>query len=248
MDAQVLPPKEFKTQSEAVFNRLRGDIINGRLLPGAKLTSDILRQQYSVGISPLREALSRLSGFGLVTQEGQRGFRVAGISVEELLDLTKVRIWVECAALRSSFVKGGNDWEGEVLAAAHRLTGERFTNPQGHVDERWEERHRAFHNSLVQACGSPHLLRYREILYDLSDRYRRLATLIASKERDVQGEHDGIAKAVMARDPELACALLENHLLSTTELILRVNLRVENSAELVTKAKQDLRIPGKQFL
>jgi DNA-binding GntR family transcriptional regulator len=113
--------KASKTHSEYMFQRLSADIIHCRFEPGAKLTSDSLRKRYDVGISPLREALSRLSAVGLVTQVGQRGFRVAPISPEDLIDLTRVRIFVECTAIRLSLGLGNADWEAEILAAAHRF-------------------------------------------------------------------------------------------------------------------------------
>ncbi len=47
---------------------------------GMSLRLDDLKDHYGMGASPLREALSRLVGEGLVQLENNRGFRVAGLS------------------------------------------------------------------------------------------------------------------------------------------------------------------------
>jgi GntR family transcriptional regulator, carbon starvation induced regulator len=65
-----------RTVAESIYQRLRQDILWGRFAPGSPLRSDELRSRYDVGISPLREALTRLTSERLVTSIGQRGFRI----------------------------------------------------------------------------------------------------------------------------------------------------------------------------
>jgi len=65
------------TYIEAVQQRLREDIVSGRLAPREKLRLAELKTRYAMGSSPLREALSRLVGEGLVTFEGNRDFGYA---------------------------------------------------------------------------------------------------------------------------------------------------------------------------
>ena len=77
-----------KTLVESSYNRLRSDIIAGKLAPGAKLRIEELREDYQIGASPLREALNRLAGEGFVTVEEQRGFKVAPVSLDDLQDLS----------------------------------------------------------------------------------------------------------------------------------------------------------------
>lgn len=231
-----------KTRSEDVFQRLSNDIIRCRFEPGSKLTSDHLRKIYDVGISPLREALSRLAAVGLVVQEGQRGFRVPGVSPEDLVDLTMIRIWVDCMAVRLSIELGDSDWEADVLAAAHRLKAEASGSPPGRLDERFEEKHRLFHAALANACGSPQILRHRARLYDLSDRYRRLSVVAAPGGRNAQAEHEAIVDAVMSRDPDRACACIESHFLMTAELIMRNALGLDDVSGRIDEARRRLRV------
>src|SRR5882757_10965376 len=90
------------TYIEAVQQRLREDIVSGKLAPWEKLRVSELKSRYAMGSSPLREALSRLVGEGLVTFEGNKGFRVRGLSREDLADIAYMRTAVETFAIRTA--------------------------------------------------------------------------------------------------------------------------------------------------
>lgn len=211
-----------KTQAEAVMNAIRAEIVRGVLKPGERLGMRALQDRYDAGISPLREALSRLTALNLVTAEGQRGFRVATTSEADLIDLIKTAVWSECTALRAAVALGDRRWEAEVLAAAHRLGIGESDPPQRYFDEHWEEDHRAFHRCLVSACGVPRLLHFRDLLFENVERYRRLATIYSAGDRDVNGEHRALVERVLARDVAGASRLMQAHLLETARILLSV--------------------------
>jgi GntR family transcriptional regulator, carbon starvation induced regulator len=215
-------PERFRTLSDAVYDRLRKDLLSGKLAPGVKLRLENLRATYSVGMSPLREALFRLEPEGLVIGEGQRGFRVAPVSIEDLWDVTRLRIELECKALRESIAKGGNDWEVEIVASAHRLFKSRQTANGDYEDI--AAAHRQFHRSVVAACGSPWNLHFISVLYDHSERYRRMSVQQAPAPRDLENEHRALVDACLARDADQACALLEEHLVRTAKIVTRLPL------------------------
>jgi DNA-binding GntR family transcriptional regulator len=163
------------------------------------------------GISPLREALSRLTTVGLVTAEGPRGFRVAQVSSDDVMDLMKTMVWVESTALRASIAHGDRNWEAEIVASAHRLgINDRGQSDARFFDEKWEENHRLFHQSLVAACRAPRLLSYRALLYENVDRYRRLSAFYELGTRDVDGEHRALVDAVLRRDASEAAHLAQH--------------------------------------
>ena len=210
-----------KTQAEALASAIRQEIVRGVLKPGERLGMLALQERYEVGVSPLREALSRLTTLGLVTAEGQRGFRVAQVSAVDLVDLMKTMVWVESLALRSAIAHGDRDWEADIVASAHRLgINERGQSDARFFDERWEGNHRMFHLSLVAASRAPRLLEYRALLYENVDRYRRLSALYERGTRDVDGEHRALVDAVLSRDGDKAAALIQDHLLVTTRNLL----------------------------
>ena len=91
-----------RTIAKSIYRRLRQDILWGRFAPGSPLRSDQLRARYDVGISPLREALTRLASERLVTAVGQRGFRVAPLTAYDVEDTMATRLVIEGEALARS--------------------------------------------------------------------------------------------------------------------------------------------------
>src|SRR5438874_13614820 len=90
------------TLTEELHHRIRQDIILGTLQPASKLKLEHLSKIYGASVNTLRETLSRLAADGLVVAEGQRGFAVLPVSMEDLRDITQMRQLLECHALRQS--------------------------------------------------------------------------------------------------------------------------------------------------
>jgi DNA-binding GntR family transcriptional regulator len=229
------------TFAEQAFNLLHADILSAKLQPGEKMRVERLRETYGVGATPLREALSKLSSLDLVTAEGQRGFRVAPVSMANLLDITKTRSWIEGIGLRAAIASGDRRWEAEILAAAHRLKGCPKSDRECLSDE-WYRENRAFHDALVSACQSPLIMAFRSQLYDLSDRYRRLSVRGGLAGRDLDAEHQAIMDAVLARDADAAVARTEDHFIETTRVIVSGELEGEQDVDRVISAlRKDIR-------
>lgn len=211
-----------ETIAQSVQGRLRFDILFGRLVPDDRLRLERLCDTYEVGMSPMREALAQLVGTGLVVQEGQRGFRVASVSRDELVDITATRVRLETMALRDAIERGNDDWEAGILAAHHRLarcprTADRL------VDETWEVLHRNFHLALIEACGSSCMLVFCHNLYDQFDRYRRLAVRASGRHPRISAVHGDIVTAVLARNAARASSLLEGHIRDAAAEVMRMS-------------------------
>ena len=95
-----------ETLASQVYDRLRQDIISVAIEPGEKLHIRSLCARFDVGLSPMREALSRLSSEGLVAQSDHRGFAVAPMGEQDLVDLTRARCWLNELAIRKSIAHG----------------------------------------------------------------------------------------------------------------------------------------------
>jgi GntR family transcriptional regulator, carbon starvation induced regulator len=209
---------------EAAYSALREDILSGRLAPGEKLRVEMLKDRYNVGASTLREALTRLVGEALVTSEEQRGFRVAAVSLEDFADLTKARQLIEVEALRQAILEGDDTWEAGVVAAYHRLSKveEKLgSNPIAYSDE-FEDRNRDFHRALLAACQSRWLHHMHGILFQQSERYRRISLAHREVPRDIHAEHAALFEAVLARDVDQACRVANDHINRTLQVVSQV--------------------------
>jgi DNA-binding GntR family transcriptional regulator len=107
--------------TEQAFRRLRQDVLTGTFAAGEKLKLDVLQEYYGFSSSPLREALSRLSQEGLVRADERRGFRVSPLSVEDMADITRMRLMLDPEALGAAIEAGDDEWEAGIVSAFHRL-------------------------------------------------------------------------------------------------------------------------------
>ena len=204
------------TMAEAVHRRLTADIVSGRLAPGTKLAFDMLKKRYGAGLSPIREALQRLTSEHLATVEGHVGFRVAPVSRRDLKEINALRLQLEVQAIRDSFAHGDLGWEARVVAAAHRLN--RTPIPVDHDSpdaENWEEQHRLFHDALISECQSRWTLQFCRILFAQFRRYRRVILdrywSSPPLREAIDAEHQRLVDAVVGRDVETAVAMLTEH-------------------------------------
>jgi GntR family transcriptional regulator, carbon starvation induced regulator len=211
MDSTQPAEQTGQTLSTTIAASLRAAIASGELAPGGKLRLDELRATFGVSLSPLREALSRLAAEGFVRMEDQRGYRVAPVSEQNLVEVTKLRCVIEPFALREAIEGGDDRWEGAVVASLYRLNKLERVDAQAEQDA-WESAHRELHDCLISACRMPLLLQFTGTLHDLTDRYRRLFLTERPLDKAVRREHADICEAALQRDADRACGILRQHI------------------------------------
>lgn len=220
--AEINVPQD-RSLSQQAYDRIRDDILLGALFPDEKLQIEAISERYGIGTVPVREALNRLSSEGLVYRKSNRGFFVQTISIADLEELVKTRIWLETKALTESMANGDDTWEDALVVSYHRLarTQRRLPSEAGReASEEWERRHKEFHMLLLDRCGSRLLLGFCSTLMDQAVRYRSLSmNTNPSKQRreGAAAEHHAILNAVLDHDTEEACQLLTRHYRTTLE-------------------------------
>jgi GntR family carbon starvation induced transcriptional regulator len=219
------------TLALTAYERLRRDVTEGVLEPGMKLRVAELHDRYQIGLSPLREALSRLCSDGLVVKRERQGFYVSELDEKEFMKITNTRLVLEETALRLSFSNGGERWEESILLAFHRLS--KAGDGGGHdymLQPDWARFHQEFHTALLAACDNEWLLRFSGSLYEQSARYRlrrrRLSAGHAPSRPDLVKEHRDILDACLSRNVDAAVGLLIGHYKKSMEIVLGVSLKV----------------------
>jgi DNA-binding GntR family transcriptional regulator len=206
-----------------LYDQMRTDILGGRLEPGRKLQIESLAEMYAVGQTPLREALNRLTSDGLVERRENRGFAVTSISAADLVEITKTRCWLEQIALRESIAAKSEQWEEALVLAYHRLSKTPRSLSAEHYESNpeWETRHRAFHATLISACGSRWLISFCDQLADQLYRYRQLSVRRAFPKRQEVDEHKAILDAALAGDAATVTGYINSHYRKTADIILQ---------------------------
>ena len=205
------------------YRWLKNDIIRGVYQPDEKLRMSLLTSRYQLGGGPLREALSQLVAEQLVTVVNQKGYRVAPMSGQELLDIFDARANTEAMLVELAIARGDDAWEAEILARAHMLAKLEAVDASEQLLDEWDQRHQAFHTAIVAGCGSRYLLQMRERLFDLAARYRfiwlRKTVLSVEMLEDKHDQHQTLVEAILARDAARASELMRQHLLTPIPII-----------------------------
>nr|WP_277345620.1 FCD domain-containing protein [Pseudomaricurvus alkylphenolicus] len=156
------------------------------------------------------------------------------MSEEHLIDTNRIRTTLECMAVTESIENGDTDWEANMIAAFHRLASTSYLDPEdpSSTSTLWTTYHKEFHDSLVAACQSFWILRFRETLSDEMERFRNLSYGFTARKRSYakahskkdadpfELDHKKILDAALARDSEKACKLIEKHFSKTVEIVL----------------------------
>jgi DNA-binding GntR family transcriptional regulator len=96
----------YRTIREQIADRIRADVLSGRLAEGTSLREQTLARQYGVSRAPVRDALLLLTQEGLLVAKPNCGVRVGSASSEEIQPLVvDLRRKIEVFALRKVFSK-----------------------------------------------------------------------------------------------------------------------------------------------
>ena len=190
-----------------VVERLRGDIVSGRLAPGEVLRQDEIARSFGVSHVPIREAFLRLEAERLVEIRPRRGAMVAVLSAAELEELIEMRAALECCALRIAIPKLT---DGDVRKAAQVLDQSLSVDKQ---PWRWAELNTAFHTLLYKPAERPRLLAEILSLHRSCARYIYHEIKVTNDFAEQQREHREFLRLVERRKTEEACSLLSDHIL-----------------------------------
>ena len=201
------PIEKAPTAQESVLIALRDDIVSGRLRPGTQIVQDDLAREYGVSRVPLREALKILEGEGQVTYYPHRGYFVTELSVDDLLEVYRIRYLLEAEAIARAvdeisdddiaYIAGVLD-EVEEAGAAGDTTALTAAN-------------RAFHFAIFELSSQPRLTRMIRVLWDATDAYRAVYFRETVNRERVFDEHRAMLSALRRRDAAALIALREEH-------------------------------------
>ena len=209
------------SRTDEAFQRLREDILHGRLEPGSRLRVESLSKEYGVSSGVIREALPRLVGQGLAVAMPQQGVRVVSVDLEDLRQLTDAAVEVETLVLRRSLTEGSVEWESAVLAAHHHLSRLPLRDSDATINDEWAIAHTRFHMSILDGCSNRRLTGLAASLRDAGEVYRRWADRPgAMSEEEHVDNHRRICDLVVERDTDGAVAELRRHIELTTALIV----------------------------
>lgn len=185
---------------------LRDQIMHGRVRPGARINVRRLESVYGVSHIPIREAIRRLEGEGLVVNLPKRGVVAAEVSLRELDEIYDLRRIIEPSVIRRAVKQASPRAMARLDATYAELArAEERQSPADFSDPHWD-----FHWSLLEPGSSGEIERLVHRLWRIADRYVRLTKFVAA---DVAAEqHHQLYAAYQHGDGDLAADVLERHL------------------------------------
>jgi DNA-binding GntR family transcriptional regulator len=205
--------------SDRAYSRLRDEILDG-VLPAGSLLAEV-EQAARLGVSrtPLREALGRLAGDGLVASHSGRGVVVTEVSIENITELFEVREALEDKAARlAARRRDVSVFEGlqrELQDAAQLLeNGDPTRRDYYDLVARLDA-------AIDEAVGNPFLVASLASVRIHTARVRRLSHDNPERLREAAKEHLTIVEAIVDGSESLAAHATQLHLYRSLKNILR---------------------------
>jgi DNA-binding GntR family transcriptional regulator len=179
-----------RTAEEIAAGELRAAVVRGDLAPGEKIRQEATAAELGVSLIPLREALRRLAGEGLLTYLPQRGYFVAEHDDEAIRQLAAARNLLE-AEIERLAVPRLDEADLRQLRADIKAE-ERAAEDRDAVA--MIAANRDFHFTIFERCGNPWLLRFVRQTWDAIDPYR----VLTYKNMWLEGDEQLIPSEILA--------------------------------------------------
>jgi len=216
----ALEPLSETLLGARAYRALWNGIVSGDIEPGVQLRPDTIADQLDISTTPVREALHRMEGDGLVMKLPYRGWFVREFTEQEVRELYEMR-----AALESFSVR----------LACERISAEELTWLREHQSvgeaalktgdmEAYRIYNRDLHAAIMDAARNAYLsFAMGQLSLQSQVLVARTIRLVGRPSRAIE-EHRELIDLIAARQVKAAQELMERHILSALEDILRFGL------------------------
>ncbi|MBT0993124.1 GntR family transcriptional regulator [Cellulomonas sp. DKR-3] len=211
-------PTDGLSLREVVYQRLRDDILNGRVSPRERLTEPKLGKAFEVSRTPVREALSRLLSDGLV-ERTDFGYAVVVPSLEDLRNLYELRITLELRGIQRA-IENPSVRHDEAALRAELEVWQRLRDEPPEPDASFVQVDERFHQVLSRSSGNAQLT---DALVTVNQKIRsvRMHDFVETSRIDATiTEHLEILDLVLARHLPEALTALHKHVGESLEVVM----------------------------
>jgi DNA-binding GntR family transcriptional regulator len=212
VDARLKP-----TLAHLAHQRMRRQILDLELPPGAVVSERVLADGLAMGKAPVRAALIRLAEDGLVQIAARQGIVISAPSIQEIIELYQMRVALELLIARQLAGRLNPEQMARLRANLDAYASVApATDGREAVDLDFQ-----FHRLLYEFHGNRQMARVLDRILDLLYREIRLAaSRFPDRRRDSAMEHQAVVEAIVAGDAQRAEALLRDHLRFGEQFVL----------------------------
>lgn len=206
---------------DRIYSELRHAIMMGHRLPGERLSVDSLAAAYGASITPVRDALHRLSETGLVTIKPRSGYYVASITLKQLRDMLELYEILELASIERAVQRITPQQVAALEAWLHDDETAANDSPETRV-----VRNKEFHLMIARATGNLELVESLERVHNRLVRFM----IICSAVDTLHSSHSQIIESLRTRDTEMAREALLRELQELRTTILEYVIQTEGDS------------------
>ncbi|MEM6275728.1 MAG: GntR family transcriptional regulator [Pseudomonadota bacterium] len=197
-----------ETATTRATEALRALIFSGALPPGSDHLEAELAERLGLSRTPVREALARLEGQGLVTIRPRRGARIVGLSPADMNEIYEVLTTLEAAAAGRAAQRGLSEEDLQPLQTAiDAMDAALAANDL----EAWADADDTFHQALVAAAGNARMVEATQLYADQVRRARMMTLRLRPPPTRSNNDHRAVLAAIKAGDARAAAGLHERH-------------------------------------
>ena len=213
----VLEPLSETLLGARAYRALWNDIVGGSIESGTQLRPDTIAAQLDISTTPVREALHRMEGDGLVVKAPYRGWFVREFTEQEVRELYEMRAALECFSVRRACQHITDD--ELAWLRKHQSVGEAALRT-GDMDA-YRIYNRDLHAGILEAARNSYLSSAMGQLSQQNEMLMaRTIRLVGRPSRAIE-EHRELVELIAGRQEKAAQELMERHILSALEDILR---------------------------
>ncbi len=202
-------PLESKTLVHRIADRIVGAVLSGEVPLGGKLREQALAQSLGVSRGPMREAIRRLEGRGLIERVANHGARVISLGADDLREIYTIREALEGIACRLATER----MTPADLKRLSNLVEKQVAEVKKQKQPYALESDLDFHSRIVSAAGSKRLeTLINDELFDMLRIYRARSEAVPGRGMRAVVEHQQVVKAMMAGDPSKAEEMMRLHI------------------------------------
>jgi DNA-binding GntR family transcriptional regulator len=216
---RAMTPVPKNNRSATVYDQIKRDIFDFRLLPGDRFTETAVALQVGVSRTPVREALYRLGQEGYLQVSSRNGWSVRPFDFEYFENLYDVRVILELAAVHKLCAAPDKPDLGTLKDVWLVAAEQRLADPQrtANLDEE-------FHQGIVRAAGNPEMARMHREITERIRIIRRLDFTQPERIAHTYHEHAQILRAIIKRRADQASLLLRAHIEASKSVVRDITL------------------------
>ena len=209
-----------KEESDSVAVSIRTDILKGVFKPGEKLKQVHLARHYGTSRAPIRDALIKLAGEGMVVFHNKRYAAVPRLDLNEFQEIYQIRRSIEALAVSLSAPKASDSQIKKLEEYISKM--ESISRSLGNA--RWLELDKAFHFTYYESCPNKRLLSLIEKYWNSTHYFRWVYCLAPAHIAQAQKMHRYMFEAIEKRDGEMAAVFVRKHVEDSINAVLESQL------------------------